>query len=106
MAVAERLRRCTRESDVVARLGGDEFALLLVDAAERDIVRVSERIIAAFDQPFVIHQHRLELGVSVGRTEYPSGVEDADGLLRRADAAMFAHKRDTRARAVNAARGR
>jgi diguanylate cyclase (GGDEF)-like protein len=98
VAVAERLRRCTRESDVVARLGGDEFAVLLVDAGDRDIERVSQRILAAFEEPFVIHRHRLGLGVSMGRTEYPFEAEDADGLLRRADAAMFADKREHQAR--------
>jgi diguanylate cyclase (GGDEF)-like protein len=93
VVVAERLKRCTRSTDVVARLGGDEFAILLVDAGEDHIERVSERIVAAFREPFVVGEHRLSLGVSIGRSLYPLDADDADGLLRRADAAMFLDKR-------------
>src|SRR6202012_1702616 len=32
--VAQRLRQCTRETDLVARLGGDEFAILQADLGE------------------------------------------------------------------------
>ena len=93
VAVAERLNGCTRDSDIVARLGGDEFAVLLPSAGDQDIARVSERIVAAFRNPFAIDGHRLRLGVSIGRSLYPLDAEDADGLLRHADAAMFINKR-------------
>jgi diguanylate cyclase (GGDEF)-like protein len=93
VAVAERLKGCTRDSDIVARLGGDEFAVLLPSAGEQDIARVSERIMAAFRNPFAIDGHRLRLGVSIGRSLYPLDADDADGLLRHADAAMFINKR-------------
>jgi diguanylate cyclase (GGDEF)-like protein len=93
VAVAARLNGCTRDADIVARLGGDEFAVLLPSADEQDIDRVSERIVAAFRNPFAIDGHRLRLGVSIGRSLYPVDAEDADGLLRHADAAMFVNKR-------------
>ena len=93
VAVAERLNRSTRDSDIVARLGGDEFAVLLVSAVPADIERVCERIVAAFREPFAIDGHRLRLGVSIGRSVYPLDADDADGLLRHADAAMFVDKR-------------
>ena len=93
VAVAERLNGCTRESDIVARLGGDEFAVLLPSADDQDIARVSERIVSAFRRPFAVDGHRLRLGVSIGRSLYPLDAEDADGLLRHADSAMFINKR-------------
>jgi diguanylate cyclase (GGDEF)-like protein len=93
VAVARRLTSCTRATDVVARLGGDEFAVLLVDATHDDIENVAGRITDSFREPFAVAGHRLTLGVSVGRSLYPLDAEDADGLLRRADAAMFASKR-------------
>ena len=92
VAVAERLQHCTRASDVVARLGGDEFAVLLVAAGPEEIERVSERITASFADPFVVGDLCLVLGVSVGRSLYPMDARDPDGLLRRADKAMFAVK--------------
>ncbi len=93
VAVAERLQSFTRASDVVARLGGDEFAVLLVAAGPEEIERVSERIVAGFAEPFVVGDLCLRLGVSIGRSVYPVDATDPDGLLRRADTAMFAQKR-------------
>jgi diguanylate cyclase (GGDEF)-like protein len=93
VAAAKRLEGCTRSSDVVARLGGDEFAVLLVGAGPEEIERVSERIVAAFAEPFVVSDVCLRLGVSIGRSLYPVDAGDPDGLLRYADQAMFAAKR-------------
>ncbi len=93
VAVAARLQSFTRASDVVARLGGDEFAVLLVAAGPEEIERVSERIVAGFAEPFVVGDLCLRLGVSIGRSVYPVDAADPDGLLRRADTAMFAQKR-------------
>ena len=98
---------CTRSEDTVARLGGDEFAVLIdSQAAPTDAEEISERLASALTRPFVIDGHRLQLGASIGRGVFPIDAEDADGLLRSADAAMFAVKRDTRARTLNPARSR
>jgi diguanylate cyclase (GGDEF)-like protein len=87
-AVAERLRTCTRSTDVVARLvtaqGADAVTLL------------PDRIRSAFTAPFEIDALRIELGASVGRAAYPADAEDAESLLRVADAAMFVAKRSRR----------
>jgi len=77
----------------VARLGGDEFAVLLVAAGPEEIEKVSERIADAFAEPFAVGELCLRLGVSIGRSLYPVDAGDPDGLLRRADHAMFAVKR-------------
>jgi diguanylate cyclase (GGDEF)-like protein len=99
VAVAKRLLACTRDDDTVARLGGDEFAVLIDSAsATADAERVSERLAGALTDPFVIEGHELHLGASIGRAVFPIDSEDADGLLRCADAAMFAVKRDSRTR--------
>ena len=82
-----------RSADVVARLGGDEFAVLLVAAGPEEIEKVSERITAAFAEPFSVGDLCLRLGVSIGRSLYPADAGDPDGLLRRADKAMFDVKR-------------
>ena len=44
-------------------------------------------------EPFVVGELCLRLGVSIGRSLYPVDAGDPDGLLRRADSAMFAVKR-------------
>ncbi len=99
VAVAKRLASCTRAEDTVARLGGDEFAVLIDSkAAPADAEDVSDRLAAAVTQPFVIDGHQLHLGISIGRAVFPIDADDADGLLRCADAAMFSVKRSTRTR--------
>lgn len=96
VAVAERLRSCTRAEDIVARLGGDEFAVLVVARNAADIDAVQGRLAAGFDDPFEMGGKPLSVAVSIGRSIYPADAPDADGLLRRADAAMFADKRGRR----------
>ncbi len=88
IAVAQRLRRCTRKRDVCARLGGDEFAVVLVGAAEP--AALAERIIDAVQRPFNISGHEVFISVSVG---IASGRDDAEKLLRNADVAMYHAKR-------------
>ena len=107
VAVAKRLASCTRAEDTVARLGGDEFAVLIdSQTAPADAEEVSDRLAAAVTQPFVIDGHQLHLGISIGRAVFPIDADDADGLLRCADAAMFSVKRTTYARALYHGRSR
>jgi diguanylate cyclase (GGDEF)-like protein len=102
VAVAKRLASCTRPEDTVARLGGDEFAVLVdSETSPVDAERVSERLAGALTDPYLIEGHELHLGVSIGRALYPIDADDADGLLRAADAAMFGVKRGARARALS-----
>lgn len=70
-----------REGDVLARWGGDEFALLLAGEPAQDALVIAERLIGA------VPQH----GCSAGVAEWKRS-EDADALLARADAELYAAK--------------
>lgn len=94
-AVARRLENCARECDTVARLGGDEFACLmdgLNDPAGADIV--ARRIIDALQLPFSIMEHELFTTASIGIAIYPDDDTEISGLLAKADAAMYAVKKN------------
>ncbi|MBV9801859.1 MAG: GGDEF domain-containing protein [Solirubrobacterales bacterium] len=107
VAVAKRLAACTRTDDMVARLGGDEFAVLIDSRTSAgDAEEVSDRLAAALTRPFMIDGHQLQLGASIGRAVFPIDADDPDGLLRCADAAMFAVKRSVYARTLGPVRGR
>lgn len=97
--VAARLRACVRESDTVARLAGDEFTLILPEiAVKEDAARVAEKVIAAFAPPFDLEGHEVSSGASIGIALFPADANDEEGMLKRADAAMYAAKEDGRNR--------
>lgn len=87
--VAERLFHTFRKSDVVARLGGDEFGILLPDTSIEEAVLILDKVVDAFEIPFVVEQHYFTLGISLGLVEYPAHGDDVNILLKRADVAMY-----------------
>jgi diguanylate cyclase (GGDEF)-like protein/PAS domain S-box-containing protein len=102
VAVADRLREATRETDLVARRGGDQFLLLLADLDRDDsgpdgaVLRaesVAQRIIDAFGEPFSLNGTEIYLSAGVGISLFPRGADDIPSLLRNAESAMFEAKR-------------
>jgi diguanylate cyclase (GGDEF)-like protein len=92
--VAERLRTTLRESDTVARLGGDEFALLLPNTDGRGAMHTAGKVRRVLQQPFALDTQILELDASIGVVVTPEHGADPDALLRHADIAMYAAKRN------------
>ena len=92
--VGERIASCVRPGDTVARLGGDEFALLLEGGADEAHL-VCERVIAAFDTPFIIDGHDVLMRVSAGMavTLLAETELAPEELVKRADIAMYFAKR-------------
>jgi diguanylate cyclase (GGDEF)-like protein/PAS domain S-box-containing protein len=92
-----RLQECVRGCDMVARMGGDEFTIILSKLAEEgDAAVVAERIIDAFSRPFNVEGKIAMLGVSIGICVYPTYETDLDGMVRRADLALYRVKEDGR----------
>ncbi len=87
--VARRLRRITRDEDAIARLGGDEFAVLLPNSSEADAELVAARVARCLEESIVVDNLPLNIEMSAGLAVYPHDGQDADVLLRRADAAMY-----------------
>jgi predicted signal transduction protein with EAL and GGDEF domain len=79
--------------DVVARLGGDEFALLMRGADETMAMAVAQRIVAAFEEPLELDDHKVDLSAGVGIAVWPQHATQADALLSHAEVAMYAAKR-------------
>jgi diguanylate cyclase (GGDEF)-like protein/PAS domain S-box-containing protein len=103
--LAERLRGCTRETDMVARQGGDEFLLLLADL-ERGMGPVSgseagvfvaesvaTRVHQALQDPFDLEGVEFFASASIGVSLFPQDAVDATTLLRNADHAMYQSKK-------------
>jgi diguanylate cyclase (GGDEF)-like protein/PAS domain S-box-containing protein len=94
--VAARLRELTREADTVCRLGGDEFVVLLPDVDQEGALHVTDKLLAAFRQPFTVAGHTLRVTISVGIALYPHDGQNVNDLLKNADAALYQAKQDGR----------
>jgi diguanylate cyclase (GGDEF)-like protein/PAS domain S-box-containing protein len=98
MEVGRRLQSTVRETDAVARLGGDEFAIIQEGSANQheEAIALALRIINAISQPFDLNGHRTSLGTSVGIVLAPEHESDPEGLLKRADLALYDAKSNGR----------
>ena len=92
--VGERLARFTTESTLVARLGGDEFAILRSQADAVTAEQLARRVGESLRRPFLVSGMTLEIDASMGIALAPVHASDYDGLLQRADSAMYASKRN------------
>jgi diguanylate cyclase (GGDEF)-like protein/PAS domain S-box-containing protein len=90
VAVAQRLRKRTRDYDIVSRQGGDEFIIVLPDTDAHGAARKAEELLADLaGLPFQIDGHELTITPSIGVAMYPDDARDAESLLSHADAAMY-----------------
>ncbi len=93
VAVAERLGRSVRRTDVVARLSGDEFGILVTNLERTEVLEsMANLLIASVDQPFMLDEHLVQTHISIGISLYPRDGPTAEVLLDRADAAMYKAK--------------
>jgi diguanylate cyclase (GGDEF)-like protein len=99
--IGPRLRAQLRDSDTVARLGGDEFAILLPPPSDLlAALATAHKIRSALATPFTIDGEAEFAEASIGIGLFPDHADDADGLGRAADLAMYAAKRSRRDIAV------
>jgi diguanylate cyclase (GGDEF)-like protein/PAS domain S-box-containing protein len=96
-AVAERLRTCVRQGDTVARLGGDEFAILLEDTDEREAMILAQRALESLSLPVNFGTGDFAVRASAGVVTQHDAHDPVE-LLRAADIAMYASKRDGKSR--------
>ncbi|OHB81106.1 MAG: hypothetical protein A2W31_15040 [Planctomycetes bacterium RBG_16_64_10] len=94
--VAKTLSQSMREVDLVARYGGEEFSMIFPDtdqASAKLAVDRARQAVAASQYPF--EQRVLHVTTSAGLAQLHAG-EDIAGLIRRADAALYASKQSGR----------
>ena len=103
--LGERLRVCTRATDLVARQGGDEFLVLLSDldrtldpppgteTALAVAESVADRVHEALAEPFNLNGTEFIASGSIGISLFPQDALDAESLMKNADAAMYQSKR-------------
>lgn len=91
--ISKKLKSVLREGDILGRLGGDEFLIILegIDS-QRQIIKIHDRILRLFSKPFLIKNSEYNVTCSIGISFYPQDDETAQGLIRKADMAMYQAK--------------
>jgi diguanylate cyclase (GGDEF)-like protein len=104
-AVLRNVSACIKESvrsyDLVARYGGEEFVVMISDSDEDTALRLAERIrIYVADNPCLYEEHTLSITFSIGVAS-STDTDSFEVLLRYADEAMYAAKKNGRNRVVS-----
>jgi diguanylate cyclase (GGDEF)-like protein len=103
-AVADAIRRESRDYDVAGRFGGEEFVLLLPGITTQNLLTRAERLRDRI-RDLKVHTTgnggRVEIAnltASIGAVTYPEGGNHLDTLLLAVDAALYEAKRTGRNR--------
>ncbi|MBY4677030.1 putative bifunctional diguanylate cyclase/phosphodiesterase [Marinobacterium arenosum] len=99
VSFAQRLKTAGRRSDLVARLAGDEFVMVLREVASPSHLELfANRLLAELSEPYQLEGRSMAVTASIGIALYPGDGRNSELLLRNADRAMYAAKRDGRNR--------
>ncbi|MBI4743517.1 MAG: diguanylate cyclase [Actinobacteria bacterium] len=93
-AVGQLLRSNVREVDMVARYGGDEFAVFLPEIDKTEAFAVAEKLRKKLERRYftINGSNKINLTMSFGVASFISGTDDAEGLIKRADEALYKAK--------------
>jgi len=94
--VAYKIRSTLRVTDFVARFGGDEFAAILIKAGAESAAQVAGKVCREVQESrFLLDGEEVRTTLSIGVAEAGAG-EGAEGLLKRADKALYRVKQGGR----------
>ena len=96
MIVSRRFKEIIGSENTLARLGGDEFVVLIEDCRqdEEKLQVMAESLCDAARLPFQIADElEVNIGLSIGISQYPKDASCSSELLRCADAAMYKAKK-------------
>jgi two-component system cell cycle response regulator len=102
VAVGHVLKAGLRPGDLVARYGGEEFVALIAGAGPESARLVAERLRQQVEEMLPMARGPEHVTLSIGTAVFdPQKLEEAPvELLRRADVALYAAKREGRNRVV------
>jgi diguanylate cyclase (GGDEF)-like protein len=103
MLVADLIKKNLRKIDLPFRWGGEELAILLPGTTEVEAIHTAERlraVVEAATGPDDRKGNAISITVSIGAAVYPDHASTADGLLEKADEALYKAKAQGKNRVV------
>jgi diguanylate cyclase (GGDEF)-like protein len=92
--IAERLKGLTPLHAELSRMGGDEFVLLIEGVTDpADMSALAETVLNEVACPIALEDRDVQVSCSIGIAIYPTS-GPSQSLVARADAAMYAAKRE------------
>lgn len=92
--VANRLRELIPDSIIIGRKDGDKFILLSKEEQQERLSQLGNQILFEISRPFEINDNRIYITTSIGVCVYPHDGECFDELLKKAEHAMYAAKKE------------
>ncbi|GAB4352727.1 MAG: hypothetical protein Kow0099_36910 [Candidatus Abyssubacteria bacterium] len=102
-SIAWLLKHHARQSDTVCRYGGEEFAIILPETSAPDARLTAERLRRVVEQADFERQDVIPKGsltVSIGVACYPDDATTTEGMVQKADQALYQAKREGRNKVV------
>ncbi|HAF00171.1 MAG TPA: GGDEF domain-containing protein [Methylophilaceae bacterium] len=88
--LSRKLQTCIRDMDTISRQGGDEFVILLSEFDSPVApAEIAQKLLKEANSTFQVGLHELNISASIGISMYPEDGDNADVLMRNADAAMY-----------------
>ncbi|MBI4549369.1 MAG: sensor domain-containing diguanylate cyclase [Candidatus Omnitrophica bacterium] len=87
-------KKIVRDTDIPCRYGGEEFAVILPETDAKGAALAAERLrkeVEAFDYPG-LKGEKLKVTISLGVASFPDHGDDVEGLIEKADIALYACK--------------
>jgi diguanylate cyclase (GGDEF)-like protein len=97
--VAATIKENVRQIDLVGRYGGEEFAIVLVELGTEQSQIVAERIRKAVEGKSIkVYDEELKVTISLGVSTFPKDAQEAQGIIDKADQALYRAKESGRNR--------
>ena len=91
---AARLKKLFRKGEIISRIGGDEFTLIIEDIeCANDAAIIAQRLLDEILMPFTIEKKEHHISCSIGISLFPGEDVDCEQLVKQADMAMYAAKK-------------
>ena len=88
--VSRRIKTIIRDGDTLSRLGGDEFTLIIEgDKCAEEAIIIAEDIVNQIKHPFFLLGREVSIGISIGIAIAPDDDQTLEGMIRKADSAMY-----------------